>query len=48
MLVVVDFEQLSEARLTDVKTDKYDLLVKECEAHSKVGCNESLAFARCA
>ena len=44
MLVVVDFEELGESRLTNVKTDEDNLLAQQCEADSQVGGVERLTF----
>ena len=41
---VVDFEELCQTGLTDVKTHKYHLLVQKGEAHCQVGAVERLTL----
>ncbi len=47
MLLVVDLEQLGQARLADVEAHEQHLLAQQGERHGQVGGVERLAFARC-
>ena len=46
MLVVINLKEFSQTRLTNVKTNENNLLSKQSETDSKVGCIERLTLTR--